>query len=84
MGKADYLNVGSYNMVCDECGFKFKNKDIRTKWDGLKVCKGCWEIRHPQDFVRGVQDSQQVPVARPDQSSPTFVIDLTPIEGGSL
>ena len=87
MGKADYLNVGCYNMICDKCGFKFKNKDIRVQWDGLQVCKGCWEIRQPQDFVRGVQDNQQVPIARVDASTPTFVDEasaLTPVEGGSL
>ena len=86
MGKADFLRVGNYNMICDKCGFKFKNTDIRVQWDGLQVCKGCWEVRQPQDFVRGVKDSQQVPIARVD-ASPTFTdtaTSLTPTEGGSL
>lgn len=88
MGKADYLNVGCYNMICDKCGKKFKNTSIRVQWDGLQVCKGCWEIRQPQDFVRGVQDSQQVPIARPDNNTnisyTAEATALTPISGGSL
>lgn len=71
MGKADYFLLGTYNSICDQCGFKYKDKDMRTQWDGLRVCKSCWEPRNPQDFVRGVQDNQSVPIARPD-STPTF------------
>jgi hypothetical protein len=44
---------------------------MRTQWDGLRVCKDCFEVRQPQDFVRGVKDEQSVPIARPD-SEPTF------------
>jgi hypothetical protein len=71
MGRADYLLIGSYNAICDQCGFKFKNISMRTQWDGLRVCKDCFEVRQPQDFVRGVKDEQSVPIARPD-SEPTF------------
>lgn len=71
MGRADFLLVGTYNAICDQCGFKYKNKDMRTQWDGLRVCKSCFENRQPQDFVRGVMDNQSVPIARPD-STPTF------------
>lgn len=71
MGKADFLLVGSWNVICDQCGFKYKDKDMRTQWDGLRVCKSCFEVRQPQDFVRGVQDDQSVPIARPD-TTPTF------------
>lgn len=60
-------------MICDYCGKKRKNKDIRLTWDGQRVCKDrCWEYRQPQDFVKGVIDWQQLPFSRPDVS-PTFV-----------
>ena len=72
MGKADFLKLGEYNMICDRCGFKYKSSEIRKEWDGLMVCGKCWEPRQPQDFVRGVKDDQHVPVSRPD-SDPTFV-----------
>lgn len=71
MGRADYYADGQYNQICDQCGFKYKSKDMRKQWDGLQVCRTCWEPRHPQDFVKGVQDNQSVPVSRPDQN-PTF------------
>jgi hypothetical protein len=32
--------------------------EMRQEWTGLIVCEECWEIRHPQDFVRGVRDDQ--------------------------
>lgn len=35
-------------------------------WDGLYVCREDWETRHPQDFVRGRLDNQNVPNARPE------------------
>lgn len=71
MGRADYYADGQWNVICDQCGFKCKSKDIKKQWDGLEVCKRCWEPRQPQDFVRGVMDRQQVPFTRPDVD-PTF------------
>lgn len=86
MGKADFLVVGDYNCICDQCGYKYKNSNMRTQWDGIRVCKNCFEFRQPQDFVRGVKDEQWVPIARPD-ATPSFVPDaedLTPVPGGTL
>lgn len=41
---------------------------MRMRWDNLFVCKEDWEIRHPQDFVRGVPDDMRASPAipRPD------------------
>ncbi len=72
MGRADYYADGQYNFICDQCGKKRKSKDMRKQWDGLQVCPTCFDPRNPQDFVRGVQDNQSVPISRPDVS-PTFV-----------
>lgn len=30
------------------------------------VKKGCWEIRHPQEFIRPVPDQQKLPWTRPE------------------
>jgi len=65
----DTLVLGLWNMICDRCGRKFKNVDIREEWNGLMVCRSCWEPRHPQDFLKGVKDDQSVPYTRPDSSS---------------
>ena len=86
MGKSDYYASGQYNFICDQCGTKNKSKDMRKQWDGLIVCPRCFDKRHPQEFVKGVKDSQTVPISRPDTTA-TFVaevVDLEPTPGGSL
>jgi len=35
-------------------------------WNGLVVDPACFEIRHPQDYVRGRKDEQAVDEPRPD------------------
>ena len=61
-----YYKPGDWNVICDRCGIKTKASLCRLTWDNLFVCRGrCWEPRHPQDFVRGKEDRQQVPISRP-------------------
>lgn len=64
---------GDYWVVCDRCGFDYRNSQIKVQWDGLTVCNRCWEPRHPQDFVRAVKDTiaPQGPVRTPPTE--TFV-----------
>jgi len=69
-GKRDYFKIGAWNARCDVCGQKRKNFEVMQRWDGLMCCKpsivpGCWEIRQPQDFVRGVKENMSVPWSRP-------------------
>lgn len=59
---------GGWNTICDVCGRKFKNSDLQLRWDGLMTCSADWEIRQPQDFVRGVADIQAPPFTRPESS----------------
>jgi hypothetical protein len=66
MGKADYYASGDWNAICDKCGKKYKASKLKTEWNGLIVCKKCFESRHPQDFVRGVVDSPYVPFRAPE------------------
>jgi len=65
MGKRDYYKINDYNVLCDRCGHKYKASECQLEWDNLFVCPTCWEPRQPQDFVRGLVDDQQVPIARP-------------------
>lgn len=72
IGRSDFLsNNGTYNMICDRCGFKVKSNHMKKEWTGLMVCdhtvNDCWEERQPQDFVRGIPDRQSVNPARPDK-----------------
>lgn len=64
MGRADFYATGDWNAICDECGRKYKASTLWKRWDGFMVCAAHWEPRHPQDFVRGVVDNQNVPWSR--------------------
>jgi len=57
---------GTYNAICDVCGFKKKAVDMLSRWDGLFVCKDDWEPRHILDFGRAPHERNGVPIARPD------------------
>jgi len=64
-GRADYLALGDWNVVCYECGRKRKASYMKRHWQGYYVCPEHWEVRHPQDFVRGVADVQTPPWTQP-------------------
>lgn len=66
MSKGWYWKKGSWNTICDDCGFKFKAEDLLLKWDGLRVCRSCWETRHPQELLRPRAEKTGVPWSRPD------------------
>lgn len=68
---ADGLVLGQWNVVCDRCGSYQKSNDVTKTWDGLIVCRpeikpGCFEHRHPQDFVRAVKENTSVGFTRPE------------------
>lgn len=67
MGTRDQLTLGLWNVICDRCGFKYKNNEVRKTWDNLIVCEPCFETRHPQDFVRSKPDEEAVAFTRPDR-----------------
>ncbi len=64
MSSANHLKKGSWNVICDRCGAKFKAEKVQLEWDNLYVCKRCFEIRQPQDFTRGYIDRQIPPFVR--------------------
>jgi len=81
MANDQYVH-GTYNVICDRCGFKFKATQCRKEWTGLFVCSKCWEARHPQDFVRAKRDEQKVPIARPEGTD--VFIDSTDVSADDL
>jgi len=72
MSNISVYSKGNWNAICDVCGKQYKSTDLRKRWDNLWVCFRDYEERQPQDFVRGVADTQAVPWARP-QGADTFV-----------
>lgn len=57
---------GDPKAICDRCGFTHNLSALRKEWTGLKVCRECWDPRHPQEFVHGVADRQSVSDPRPE------------------
>ena len=49
-------------VCCQRCGFKRHANELkREARTGLRVCAECRDPIHPQEFVRGVADRQNVP-----------------------
>lgn len=62
-----YFKLGDRNAICYVCGFERKSSEMLLRWDGVYVCKDDWEMRHPQDFVRGVPEEQAPEWTQPEQ-----------------
>lgn len=92
MRRSRPLELGTWNAVCDRCGWYFKAYELRKEWTGLMTCHGpgtndCWEPKHPQLTIQAIPDSQVVPYPRPepavdDELSPDGV--TYPIPDGSF
>src|SRR6266404_4604764 len=70
-GRADYQKPGTWNARCSMCFAKRKADEMVRNWQGMYRCKEHDETRHPQDFVRTVQDNPSVPWSQPGGT--TFV-----------
>lgn len=78
-GRADYLELGTWNVACAECGRKRKAHDMRqlppgVPGGGMWVCyPEHWNSRQPQDYVRGVPDKMAAPYVQQQ-------VDFAPLE----
>lgn len=63
---SDAFILGDSNAICDVCGFKYKQSQLRKRWDGAMVCDPDWESRHPQDFVKARPERNNVKDPRPE------------------
>ena len=59
-----YFKPGCWNVICDRCGFEYKSDELRKEWNGLMVCKPCWEPRHPMDLMRARQEQDNAKARR--------------------
>lgn len=78
-----YYKPGSWNALCDICGFKHKSDELRLRWDGLMVCNKDWETRHPQDLIRVPTDNPSVPWSRGEPSD-SFITFYLVTETGAI
>lgn len=76
MGRERYYKPGSFYRICDRTGFAVRSDYQQREWQGLIVDKRVWEARQPQDYVRGVNDDQTVPYARPRMANPPVGVPL--------
>lgn len=72
----NYYKSGDWNAICDRCGFKFKASQLQEDWQGFRVCKDDFEMRHPQDFIRARIDKIYVPWVRPEFADPVVAVDV--------
>lgn len=68
----NHLILGKWNAICDVCGLKFKNTDLRKNWKGLMVCPQDFEYRNQQDFIKIRAEDGSPPWTRP-QGTDQFV-----------
>lgn len=83
--------AGDWLATCDECGFVYYASEMSKRWDGAFVDRGCWEPRHPQDFVKPKRDPYPINPTRPnvaaaavDNTISTFIGETsarTPVNG---
>ena len=69
-----HYKKGDWNASCDRCGFDFKASELRREWQGLMVCKDCWEPRHPADTFRMPRVERPVAWTRPPKGE--YINDL--------
>ena len=55
--------------ICDRCGDKIPYPQLKTEWNGLRVCYDCWDPKHPQLTPRSVADAQAIYMPRPGTHS---------------
>ena len=67
---------GNWKAICDVCGRLYKAGMLQKRWDGLMCCDDDWEIRQPQDFVKGQADHQIAPWIRSESSNNFIPVTL--------
>jgi hypothetical protein len=76
-----YFKSGSWNVICDRCGNRYKAEELVKEWTGLMVCSNCFEVRHPQDFIRIPKDDPSVPWSRPETPIDAYVCTYITAQG---
>lgn len=67
-GGRDYLDLGTWNAFCAYCGRKRKARELIIDDEfarGLLVCREHRDLRHPQEFARGIKEDMTVPKVQP-------------------
>ena len=66
IGDIEY-KPGNPHFICDICGLKYRQSEMRMNWKHQMVCKEyCWEPRHPQISIKAVREKIVVKNSRPE------------------
>lgn len=76
--KPHFIN-GDWLADCDICGKTFHASELRQRWDGFRVCSLDYETRQPQDFVRGIADTQAPPWTAPAPTDTFTAVSAVPV-----
>ena len=80
MGRNEYFKLGDHNAICYVCGFERKASEMRLRWDGVYVCQEDWEIRQPQDFVKGAEEETAPAWTQPEVTPDQFIgVNVVPV-----
>ena len=86
----NYYKRGTWYVICDRCGGKFRSDQVKKTWDGFYVCNKDYESRHIADFIRAPKPIRPLPWTRPDVASntdvsvgPTYDSDVTGLGGST-
>lgn len=77
MSKGWDYRSGDWNIICDVCSKKVKASTTKERWDGFRVCTGCFETRQPLDFIKARLDKISVDFTRAQQTDQFIVLNLT-------
>lgn len=67
-GGRDFYQSGAWNLMCAYCGRKRKNTEVLRDDQfarGLWCCPDHRDLRHPQEFARGIKEDMNVPFVQP-------------------
>ena len=63
--------------ICDTCGFRYKYTQARQEWNNSKVCRECYEPKHPQlDPPPISADAEALHQPRPEVTLPQSLLCL--------
>ena len=83
MSKGNYYKRGSYNAVCDVCGFRFKAEELDARWDGVMACKKDWEPRNSLDFIKAPKGTTALSWTRPEPDNNFITVNYVSSSTGT-
>ena len=81
VGMKTSYKMGDWYALCDRCQKKFYASQLKKEWTGWRVCKSCFDPKHPQESLKGKKDNENVPWTRPDSNANT---NVTTVDGNTL